>query len=91
MATLAEAIYETVRRLPRRKQRTVLDFARFLATEETDEPDSNDPGDPDSRAYDVTAGLLRGLQDLKAERVRPLKELLYELQSPIILALPEIA
>ncbi len=78
MPTLAEEIYETVRRLPRRKQRTVLDFARFLA-DGIEEPDSNDPNDPDSKAYDVTAGIIRGLQDVKAGRGRPFREVLDEL------------
>jgi hypothetical protein len=79
MATLADEIYQTVRRLPRRKQRSVLDFVRFLAADGAEEPDSNDPNDPDSKAYDVTAGIIRGLQDVKAGRGRPFREVLDEL------------
>ncbi len=79
MATLADEIYETVRRLPRRKQRTLLDFARFLAANDKEEPDSNDPNDPDSKAFDVTAAMERALRDIKAGRGRPAEELLSEL------------
>lgn len=75
MPTLVEEIHEAVNRLPRRKQRTLLDVARFLATDEAD-IDSNDPNDPDSKAFDVTAAMERALQDIKAGRGRRFREVL---------------
>ncbi|MBI3921655.1 MAG: hypothetical protein HY318_09580 [Armatimonadetes bacterium] len=50
MPTLVDEIYEAVNRLPRRKQRTLLDVARFLVTDEAE---------VDSKAFDVTAAMER--------------------------------
>jgi len=49
------------------------------AVQEVAEIDSNDPHDPDSKAFDVTAAMERALHDLKAGRWRPAEELINEL------------
>ena len=79
MVTLAEEVYEIVRHLPKRRQRTALDFVRFLAVQEVAESDSNDPDDPDSKVFDVTAAVERALGDIKAGRWRLAEDLINEL------------
>jgi hypothetical protein len=67
--TLDEQIRHELLRLSRRDKRTVLDFARFLASQNGAEEEP----------IDLTASVKRALLDVKAGRGRPLKEVLDEL------------